>query len=173
VGRSKLKTFASIESRVRKKLDGWKEKCLSQAGKEILIKAVVQVIPTYSMSVFQLPKALCKSLNSLVSRFWWRKNYESKRVPWMNWKRMGISKFQGGMGFRDLEVFNKALLAKQGWRLLKAPNSLCAKIMQEKYFPCGDFLSARLGRRPSYAWRSMISAECYTFKTFNLHMLSS
>lgn len=54
VGRSKIKTFAGILSRVRKKLDGWNEKFLSQTGKEILIKAVIQAIPTYSMSVFQL-----------------------------------------------------------------------------------------------------------------------
>jgi hypothetical protein len=52
VVRSKMKTFENIQSRVRKKLDGWKENFLSQAGKEILLKAVVQAIPTYSMSVF-------------------------------------------------------------------------------------------------------------------------
>jgi hypothetical protein len=33
-------------------MDGLKDKFLSQAGKEILIKEVVQAIPTYSMSVF-------------------------------------------------------------------------------------------------------------------------
>jgi hypothetical protein len=47
-----MKTFESIQSRVRKKVDGWKEKFISQAGKEILLKAVVQAIPTYSISVF-------------------------------------------------------------------------------------------------------------------------
>lgn len=36
-------------------MQGWKEKLLSQAGKEIMIKAVVQSIPTYSVSVFCLP----------------------------------------------------------------------------------------------------------------------
>jgi hypothetical protein len=75
---------------------------------------VVQAIPTYIMSVFQLPKTLCNSLNSMVSRFWWGTNLESERVPWMSWKCMGVSKFYGGIGFHDLEIFNKALLAKQG-----------------------------------------------------------
>jgi hypothetical protein len=132
---------------------------MKSTGKEILIKVVVQAIPTYSMSVFQLPKTLCNSLNSLVSWFWWGKNYESKGVPWMSWKRMSISKLDGGMGFRDLEVFNKALLAKQGWRLIKFPNSLVAQVLKEKYFPGGEFLNARLGRRPSYAWRSIFQAR--------------
>jgi hypothetical protein len=74
MGRSKARTFASIKGRVQKTLLGWKEKYLSQSGREILIKAVVQAIPTYSMSVFMLPRALCQSLNSLMNRFWWGHN---------------------------------------------------------------------------------------------------
>ena len=54
------------------KLTGWKEKFLSMAGKEILIKAVVQALPTHTMSCFLLPKSLCDELNSMVSNFWWR-----------------------------------------------------------------------------------------------------
>jgi len=42
IGRSKTKTFAAVKGRVQKKLVGWKEKFLSQASKEILIKTVVQ-----------------------------------------------------------------------------------------------------------------------------------
>jgi hypothetical protein len=69
VGRSKSQTFAGIQEWVCKRLDGWKERFLSQAGKEVLIKVVVQAIPTFSMSVFRLPKSLCAQLNSLMSRF--------------------------------------------------------------------------------------------------------
>jgi hypothetical protein len=46
VGRCKLKAFAEIKGRVQKFLDGWKERFLSQAGNEILIKAVIQAILT-------------------------------------------------------------------------------------------------------------------------------
>jgi len=159
VGRSKTRTFASLVSKVRKKLEGWKERFLSQAGREILLKAVVQAIPTYAMSVFQLPKTLCKQLNSLMSNFWWNHNRESKGVKWMSWKRMGVAKQQGGMGFRDIEAFNLSLLSKQGWRIIQYPDSLVATILREKYFPSDSFCNARVGSRPSYIWRSFCSAR--------------
>lgn len=50
---------------------GWKEKLLSKAGKEILIKMVAQAIPTYSMSYFKIPNSLCDELTSLIRNFWW------------------------------------------------------------------------------------------------------
>ena len=58
VGKNKCNTFWHLKERLDNKLSGWKEKLLSHAGKEILIKAVAQVIPTYTMSVFLLPTTL-------------------------------------------------------------------------------------------------------------------
>lgn len=48
------------------RMQGWKEKLLSQAGKEVMIKAVIQSIPTYSMSVFKLPVSLCKEIETMI-----------------------------------------------------------------------------------------------------------
>jgi hypothetical protein len=55
----------------------------------------------------------------------------------MSWKRIGLSKANGGMRFRDLGIFNKALLAKQAWRLWHSPNSFLSKIIEAKYYPAG------------------------------------
>ena len=71
VGRSKMQSFAYIKDRVWSKLQGWRECLLSQAGREVLLKAVVQAIPTYSMSCFRLPDRLCSDLEGLMRRFWW------------------------------------------------------------------------------------------------------
>jgi hypothetical protein len=73
--------------------------------------------------------------------------------------KLGRSKEKGGLGFRDLEWFNLALLAKQGWRIIQNPDSLASKILKEKYFPQASFLNAQLGRRPSYIWRSFLNAR--------------
>ena len=66
VGRAKKQSFIYIKERVWKKLQSWKEKLLSQAGREILIKSVIQAIPTYSMSCFKLPKGLIMNIEAMI-----------------------------------------------------------------------------------------------------------
>jgi hypothetical protein len=63
VGKSRNEAFKYILEKVSHRLENWKIKILSQVGKEILLKPVIQVIPTYSMGVFQLAISLCKELN--------------------------------------------------------------------------------------------------------------
>ncbi len=49
IGKAKKRAFNDIKDRVWRCLQGWKEKLLSQAGREVLIKAVIQDIPTYEL----------------------------------------------------------------------------------------------------------------------------
>ena len=72
VDRYKKKSFSLIKEMTWKKLKGWKEKLLSQAGREILIKVEIQAIPTYIMSCFKLPKGLVKDIKGLfgLEEFW-------------------------------------------------------------------------------------------------------
>jgi hypothetical protein len=95
----------------------------------------------------------------LMSKFWWGHMENVDRMVWMAWKGLGRSKNSGGLGFRDIESFNLALLAKQGWRLIQNPGSLAARVLKEKYYPEKSFLEASLGSRPSYIWRSLWAAK--------------
>ncbi|KAL0004508.1 hypothetical protein SO802_012069 [Lithocarpus litseifolius] len=68
-------------------------------------------------------------------------------------------KCNGGLGFKNLKLFNKALLAKQGWHLQMGGESLVYRVLKAKYFPMRDFIHTSIGHNPSYTWRSLISAQ--------------
>ena len=138
---------------------GWKEKLLSNIGKEVLIKAVAQAVPSYMMSCFKLPNALCDGMTRMVRQFWWGQVKNEKKVAWMSWDKMCLLKDKGGMGFRDLKSFNLALLAKQGWRLQTNSSSLCSQVCKAKYFLNGDFVDVEVGKKVSFAWRSIMEAQ--------------
>lgn len=156
MGKSKEKTFAYLKDRVWKKLQGWKEKLLSKAGKEILIKAVAQPIPSYAMSSFDLTKTLCDAISSMMCRFWWAQQEDEKKLHWLSREQLSTRKEKGGLGFRDLHLFNVAMLARQGWRLIMNPDSLCAWVLNAKYFPNGELLHVKEKPGISYSWRSIV-----------------
>uniref|UniRef100_A0A2N9J5Z6 RNase H type-1 domain-containing protein n=1 Tax=Fagus sylvatica TaxID=28930 RepID=A0A2N9J5Z6_FAGSY len=159
VGKEKITCFSQIKERVWSKIKGWKEKLLSQAGREILIKAVVQAIPTYTMNCFKLPVTLCKDIEGLIRRFWWGQKGDERKIHWLRWEKLCQPKSMGGLGFRELQKFNIALLAKQFWRLMQCKDSLIFKVFSAKFFPTGNILEASTKTKGSFAWRSILKAK--------------
>jgi hypothetical protein len=138
---------------------GWLEKILSAGGKEVLIKSAAQAIPVFSMACFHLPRGLCDRINSLIQQFWWGSKEGKQKPCWVSWDAMTRPKHLGGLGFRDLELFNLCLLARQAWRLLQEPTSLSAQILKAIYFPEMTILEAELGSHPSQIWCSILDGQ--------------
>ena len=99
VGRINSGTFDHIGERARSKMQGWSEKLLACAGRETLLKSVLQAIPTYSMSTFLLTKKFCKSLTSPMAIFFWSSSLDKNGMHWVSWKKLATPKCKRGMGF--------------------------------------------------------------------------
>ncbi|KAK2661548.1 hypothetical protein Ddye_000122 [Dipteronia dyeriana] len=148
----KKQLLANLKDRVWEKVKGWQSKIFLIVRKEILLKAVVQSILTYAMSLFRLLKGLVEELHWLSARFWWVSNDEKNHIHWCNWRHLCQSKNSSGLGFQDLSIFNKALIAKQCWRLIVAPISLAVKVLKHCYFPVTSVMEAEYGDSFYFLW---------------------
>ena len=92
IGRSKTEVFAEVKERVGKKLARWKEKMLSMGGNEVLIKAVAQAVPIYTMNCFLLPKGLYEEIEGMIRRFWWGQRKQESKIAWVSWEKLCQSK---------------------------------------------------------------------------------
>lgn len=147
-----------IRENCSRTLNKWKNKLLSSAGKEVLLKSVTMAMPTYAMSCFKLPARLCREINAKMANFWWGEGGKCK-MHWCVWKKLTREKEKGGLGFKDLQTFNKALLGKQIWRLITKPNLLVSKVLKAKYFPKESIFRCKITKNSSWIWQSLMSVR--------------
>ncbi|KAG7579243.1 Ribonuclease H domain [Arabidopsis thaliana x Arabidopsis arenosa] len=154
-GRKKRDLFTLIVDRIRQRACSWSSRFLSAAGKVTMLKSVLAAMPTYTMTCFKLPNSLYKRIQSALTRFWWDSSMNKKKMCWLSWQKLTKAKGEGGLGFRDLQSFNDALLAKVSWRILTKPTCLLARTLLGKYCHTTPFLDSSVPSSSSHGWRGI------------------
>lgn len=95
----------------------------------------------------------------MVRKFWWGQRGERRKIHWVRWDDLCRHKNQGGMGLKDLTLFNEAMLAKLAWRLLHDDSSLFYKVFKARFFPTGTIFDAKDLVSASYAWKSTLKGR--------------
>lgn len=155
-GRKKKDLFASIVTRMKQTASGWSSRFLSTAGKMTMLQSVLSAIPAFAMSCFRLPVGLCNQIQSVLIRFWWDNSNGDKKICWLAWDKLTKPKSMGGLGFRDVQLFNQALLGKIAWRILTKPNCLLARNLKGKYCNNESFLSIKASKTSSHGWKGIL-----------------
>lgn len=161
-GCMKKDRFQSLGERLGKRINTWWENDLSFGRKEVHIKAIAQAIPMYTMTVFHLQDGVCEDMEKMIKRCWWASKNGKTWTHWVAWQKLLRSKGSRGLGFRDVRLFSKALLARQAWRLIEFLDSLCARVLKAKYYPNGELLDTVFPHAMSPSWRAV---------TFGLELL--
>lgn len=105
--RNKRLQFAYLRERICTRLKGWSNRFFSMGGREVLIKAVLQAIPSYAMSCFKIPDSVCYGIEQACAKFWWHDSQDKRGLHWVSWKHMCTPKSNGWLGFRNLTTSTK------------------------------------------------------------------
>ncbi|XP_038991122.1 uncharacterized protein LOC120114217 [Hibiscus syriacus] len=140
VEKGKRAAFNFIRDNTEKRIQGWTKRLLSFGGREVFIKSVVQALPAYAMSCYLLLEGVIEDIKSQARSYWWSGKQNARGWAMVAWDKVCRPKKFGGMGFRDLKLFNFAPLGNQIWRLIQYDNSLAFKVLKAKYFPNTSFL---------------------------------
>uniref|UniRef100_A0A803P703 Uncharacterized protein n=1 Tax=Cannabis sativa TaxID=3483 RepID=A0A803P703_CANSA len=86
IGRKKTVILGFLKNKIINCLNSWNGKFLSRAGKEVLLKFVIQSLPTYAMSVFLIPLETCQEIEKIMANFWWKtSSAKGQGIFWMSW----------------------------------------------------------------------------------------
>jgi hypothetical protein len=177
MGNSKKKAFQSILDKVLRRIEGWRAKTLSQAGRLTLIKSIAAALPSYAMSTFLLPNSIYTALDRIFKNFWW--GFHPKKVRNLSmkaWDSLCLPKSVGGLGLRRMKDVNLALVSKLGWKLHTKASSLWTAQLQGKHLKTRSFLSpSSLSSSSSWLWKGILKSKNLISKGAcnRIHSLSS
>lgn len=87
-------------------------------GRVVLLNAVLTSLPVYYLSFYKAPKKVINSLIQIQRRFLWGGLGEGRKISWVSWGVVCRPREEGGLGVRNLFIFNLALIGKWRWRML-------------------------------------------------------
>lgn len=111
------------------------------------------------MQCFAIPESILNEIEGLCRNFFWGQRREERKTAWVAWDKLYGAKKEGGMGMRNMSVFNKALVAKQAWRLVNYRTSFVARVLKQKYFPHSSFLDIKASPVATFSWKSILSGR--------------
>ena len=129
----KEKFWEPVLNKLKSRLNVWKGRFLSMAGRICLVKSVITAVPLYYLSLFKASKSVCKSIISIQRRFLWGWGKDNKPISWISWKNLCKPREEGGLGIRDIRKFNVALLAKWKWRCISNEKGRWKECLESKY----------------------------------------
>lgn len=107
------------------------------------------------MSIAIIPKCTIKAITTLIQQFLWGNVGKERYLTLIAWHNVCQHKENGGLGIRDLGLFNKALMLKIVWQVAANEDKLWVQIMRAKYFPRGGFWGVKNSNGSSKLWKSI------------------
>ncbi|XP_010666689.2 uncharacterized protein LOC104883828 [Beta vulgaris subsp. vulgaris] len=124
---SRVQTFTHLLDKASSRITSWSDCSLSQPAKVIIINSILIGALMHYLAVFRVPQTITNKLDGLFATFFW-KDFHGKGIHWKKRSVIHRPKGAGGLGIRNVGVFNKALLMRKASRIQRNPHLLLSRV---------------------------------------------
>ncbi|GKA91486.1 putative RNA-directed DNA polymerase [Tanacetum coccineum] len=154
--RLKVRDCKELVEKVENRVQDWKNKSLSIAGRLQLIRSVIGSMHIFWASVFIIPNRVLIDIEQIMRKFLWCPGNASKGKAKVAWDVVCLPKDEGGLGIRRLDCFNSALMVSHLWKLLSSKESLWVKWVHMYKLNGRNFWDIPLRGNMSWSWRKIL-----------------
>ncbi|KAJ9566332.1 LOW QUALITY PROTEIN: hypothetical protein OSB04_002298 [Centaurea solstitialis] len=152
----KVADYGTLIAKAKARIHNWKSKFLSFGGRKQLIISVMQSLQLFWMAVFVLPSAVIHELEALMRSFLWTQGEPMAGRCKLAWDKLCRPKNCGGLGFKRLSVWNRALVAKNLWDIVTRRPTLWVDRIRMVYIRSNNFWTVRTHNSWSWILRKMM-----------------
>lgn len=148
--------YSPLLDKITARFNSWTVKYLSFSGRLQLISAVIYSLVNFWFSAFALPKGCLKDIEKLCNRFLWSGDLSKCAAAKVSWSTVCLPKSEGGLGLRNLLIWNKVLNMRLVWLLFSSAGSLWVAWTKEHYFKMHSFWYVEAQPNASWVWKFIL-----------------
>ncbi|GJX13352.1 hypothetical protein Tco_0205110 [Tanacetum coccineum] len=156
LSRLMVRDCKELVEKVQNRIQDWKNKTLSIAGRLQLVSSVIGSMHVYGASVFIIPTSVLLDIEMLMRGFLWCQGIMKRGKAKVAWEVVCLPKKEGGLGIRRLDHFNSALMVAHVWKLLTLKESFWVKWIHEYKLKGRSFWEVPLRGNMSWSWRKIL-----------------
>jgi hypothetical protein len=137
-------------------IDSWLSRNLSYAGRLQLLTSVIYSLQVYWTCIFILPKSVIKAIEQKFNRFLWNGNSVGFAKVKVSWKDVCYPKREGGLGLKDLEVWNQTSMRRHVWSIFARSGSIWVAWVRGNLLKRKSFWSVGIPQSCSWSWRKIL-----------------
>ncbi|KAJ6983822.1 hypothetical protein NC653_026591 [Populus alba x Populus x berolinensis] len=137
----------------------WTSSSLTYAGRLQLIKSVLFSIQVYWSTIFILPCATIKRIESTLAAFLWKGSSLTPTGAKVAWNAICYPLTEGGLRIKKLKTWNQAATLKHIWHLFTDKESMWSTWIQANLLRGKSFWQVTMPSNPSWSWRKILQSR--------------
>ncbi|GLT27312.1 hypothetical protein SLA2020_023190 [Shorea laevis] len=149
-------TCQPVVEKVQQRICSWATKLLSYAGRIQLVNSVLFHLQVYWCGALLLPKKVLKNIDSACRNFIWSGKWNQSAMALVAWDDMCTPRCEGGLGIKQLDIWNRAALSKLVWLICNNHDNIWVHWAKQVLLKGKNFWEVEIPTNCAWTWRQIL-----------------